>query len=73
MYTLLTTKRTYYMVTPDGDRETSEWRRIHNEELYVLYTSSNIIRVIKSEGMRLAGRVTHVGDMKCAYTWKIYA
>jgi hypothetical protein len=24
-----------------------EWRRLHNEELYALYSSQNIIRVIK--------------------------
>jgi len=37
------------METPEGGRETGEWRRIHNEELHVFYTSLNIIRVIKSE------------------------
>jgi acyl-coenzyme A synthetase/AMP-(fatty) acid ligase len=73
MYTPLTAKRTYYMVRPEGDSEAGEWRRIHNEELYILYTSPNIIRVIKSEGMRLTGCVAHVADVKSAYTWKIYA
>jgi hypothetical protein len=24
-----------------------EWRRLHNEELYVLYSSPNVIQVIK--------------------------
>jgi hypothetical protein len=28
---------------------TEEWRRQHNEELYDLYYSTNIIRVVKSE------------------------
>jgi hypothetical protein len=28
---------------------TEEWRRLHNEELYDLYYSTNIIRVVKSE------------------------
>jgi hypothetical protein len=33
---------------PKRDEVTGEWRRLHNEELYALYVSSNIIWVIKS-------------------------
>ena len=40
---------------------TRERRRLHNEELCVLYFSTNIIWVIKSGRMRLAGHVVRVG------------
>jgi len=33
---------------PRRDEVTGEWRRMHNEELNYLYTSPNIVRVIKS-------------------------
>jgi hypothetical protein len=33
---------------PKRDEVTGEWRKLHNEELYDLYSSSNIIRLIKS-------------------------
>ena len=39
-----------------------EWRRLHNEELNDLYASPNIVRVIKSRGMRWAGHVARVGE-----------
>jgi hypothetical protein len=32
---------------PKRDDVREEWRRIHKEELYVMYSSSNTIRVIK--------------------------
>jgi hypothetical protein len=37
---------------PKRDEVTGEWRKLHNEELYDLYSSPNIVRVIKSRIMR---------------------
>jgi hypothetical protein len=36
---------------------TGDWRKLHNEELHNLYSSPNIIRMIKSKRMRWAGHV----------------
>jgi hypothetical protein len=43
------------------DEVTGEWRRLHNKELYPLYSSPNIIRVIKSRRLRWAGHVARMG------------
>ena len=46
---------------PKRDEVTGDWRRLHNEELYALHSSPNIIRVIKSRRLRLAGHVARIG------------
>jgi len=46
---------------PKRDEVTGEWRKVHNEELNDLYSSSIIVRVIKSRRMRWAGHVARVG------------
>jgi hypothetical protein len=46
---------------PKRDEVTGEWRRLHNEVLNDLYSSPNIIRVIKSRRMRWAGHVARMG------------
>ena len=52
---------------PRRDMVTGEWRRLHNEELSGLYSSPNIVRVIKSRRMRLAGHVARMGEERRAY------
>ena len=46
---------------------TGEWRRLHNKELNDLYSSPNIVRVIKSRRMRWAGHVAHMGEERGVY------
>jgi hypothetical protein len=36
---------------------TGDWRKLHNEERHNLYSSPNIIRMIKSRRMKWAGHV----------------
>jgi hypothetical protein len=51
---------------PKRDEATGEWRRLHNEELD-LYSSPNIIQVIKSRRMRWAGHIARMGEKIGAY------
>jgi len=51
---------------PKRDETTREWRRLHKEELYDLYSSPNI-QVIKSRRIRRAGHVTRMGNRRGAY------
>jgi len=47
---------------PRRDEVMVELRRLHNEELNDLYSSPNIVRVIKSRRMIWAGHVAHMGE-----------
>jgi hypothetical protein len=47
---------------PKREEATGEGRRLHNEELNDLYSSPNIIRVIKSKRMRWAGHVARMAE-----------
>jgi hypothetical protein len=47
---------------PKRDEVTGEWRKLHNEEFHILYSSPNIIRQIKSRRMRCAGHVARMGE-----------
>jgi hypothetical protein len=52
---------------PKRDEVTGEWRRLHNKELNDLYSSPNIIQVIKTRRMRWAGHVACMGEGRSAY------
>jgi len=52
---------------PRRDEVKGEWRRLHNEELSDLYSSPNIVRVIKSRRMRWAGSVLCMGEGEGVY------
>ena len=52
---------------PRRDEVTGKWRRLHNEELNDLYCSPNIVRVIKSRRVRLAGHVARMREEKGVY------
>jgi hypothetical protein len=52
---------------PKRDAVTREWRKLYNKELNDLYSSPNIVRVIKSRRMRWAGHVARMGRGE-AYT-----
>jgi len=47
---------------PRRDEVTREWRRLHKENLKDLYSSSNIVLVIKSGRMRWVGNVARMGE-----------
>jgi hypothetical protein len=52
---------------PKREEVIGEWRRLHNKELYDLYSSPNIIRVMKSRRLRWAGHVARMGERRGAY------
>jgi hypothetical protein len=52
---------------PKRNEATGECRRLQNEELTGLYSSPNIIWVIKSRRMRWAGHVGRMGEKRGAY------
>jgi hypothetical protein len=47
--------------------EDGSWRKLHNDELHDLYSSPNIVRVIKSKRMRWVGYVVRMGEGRGVY------
>jgi hypothetical protein len=52
---------------PKRDKIIGGWKKLHNEELHNLYSSPNIIRMIKSRGMRWTGHMARMGEKWNAY------
>jgi hypothetical protein len=52
---------------PKRDEVTGEWRKLHNEELRDLYSSPNIVRMIKSRRMKWTGHVACMGERSGVY------
>jgi hypothetical protein len=52
---------------PNMDAVSGEWRKLHNEELDDLYSSPDIVQMIKSRRMRWAGHVARMGERRGVY------
>jgi hypothetical protein len=52
---------------PKIDEVTGDWRKLHNDELHNLYSSPNILRMMKSSRMRWAWHVARMGETRNEY------
>jgi hypothetical protein len=52
---------------PKRDEVTDKWRKLYNKELNKLYSSPNILLMIKSRKIRWAGHVAHMGTERGVY------
>jgi len=52
---------------PKSEDTTAGCRELHNEELHDLYSSPNVIRVIKSRRMRWAEHLARMGERRDVY------
>jgi hypothetical protein len=66
-------RRTVLRIFGPKMEEDGSWRKLHNDELHGLYSSPNIVRVIKSRRMRWAGHVACMGEGRgvyCVLVWR---
>ena len=52
---------------PKKDEVIREWKKLHIEKINDLYSSYNIVRVIKSRKMRWVGHVARIGERRGIY------
>jgi hypothetical protein len=52
---------------PKRDKVTEEWKKLYNDELNDLYSSPNIICVIKLRRKKWAGHMGHMGERRVVY------
>jgi hypothetical protein len=55
-----------FIFRPKREKDGS-WRKLHNDELHSLYSSRNIVRVIKTRRLRWAGHVARMWEGRCVY------
>jgi hypothetical protein len=51
--------------------EDGSWRKLHNDELHSLYSSPNIVRMIKSRRMRWAGHMARMGEKRGVWRYLV--
>jgi hypothetical protein len=56
-----------FRILEPGRGEDGSWRKLHDDEFHNLYSSPNIIRVIKSTRLRWAGYIAHMGEGRDVY------
>jgi hypothetical protein len=54
--------RTLLRIFGPKREEDRSWRKLHNDELHGIYSSQNIVRVIKSRRIGWAGHVARMGE-----------
>jgi hypothetical protein len=52
---------------PKRDAVTGGWKKLHNQELHDLISSSSKIRIIKSRRMRWVGHAARMGEKRIVY------
>jgi hypothetical protein len=55
------------VIGPKENKVTGKRSKLHREDLYGLTSSQNVLRVIKSRGMRQVRHVTGINEKTCTH------